>query len=356
MTSSHDPAFHPESSQVGQDWDRLARHLAGQGLVFDTTYPVRQFSGGFGNLNYLIRVDDDLTVLRRPPPGPLSPGANDMMREARILTGLADLFPLAPACRYRSDDTSVLGAPFLIMEYRPGLVVRGDLPDPHRQRPDIGDILSSMLIDVITTLHAVDPAAVGLDDLGQPNGFLMRTAQGWAQRADRAWDGNPPACVPEILAWLERHPAPEGRAALLHNDYKIDNMILDPTTLAPQALIDWDLGTRGDPLWDLAVLLSYWSEPDDPAAMHALGQMPSACPGFPRRRDMIERYARTSARPVEGIRHHRVLAQFRLAVVFRQIFRRYRDSGETNARAADFDGLADGLMDFTTDIMAGRSD
>ena len=356
MNHSPDTPLVSPENQVVQDWDRLATYLHRAGHRFEDSPMPRQFSGGFGNLNYRIVFDGAPAVLRRPPPGPLPPGANDMLREGRILRGLEGHFPLAPRCLHLCDDTGVLGAPFLIMDYRPGIVIGGALPAPHAGRRRVGETLSTMLSEVLSTLHAVDPAAAGLETLGRPEGFLDRTARGWAMRAELAWEGTAPAPVAEILDRLDRNPVHESTPVLLHNDFKLDNMILDPDTLAARALIDWDLGTRGDPLWDLAVLLGYWTQPDDPPAMLDLGQMPTTEPGFPKRAEVIERYARQSGRDVSDIRQYRTVAQFRLAVVFRQIFRRFRDSGETNPRARTFDALADGLLDFTTDVMAGRAD
>lgn len=356
MNDTADSVFTAPENQVDQDWPGLARHLARAGHDFETAPPPRQFASGFGNLNYRIIMDGAPAVLRRPPPGPLPPGANNMLREGRILRGLEGHFPLAPRCLHLCEDTEVLGAPFLIMDYRPGIVISGELPASHINAEQVGEGLSDMLIQVLGTLHAVDPAAAGLESLGRPEGFLSRTALGWAKRAELAWEGSTPAVVAEILDWLDRNPVREGPARLLHNDFKLDNMILNPETLAPRALIDWDLGTRGDPLWDLAVLLTYWAEADDVPAMHDLRQMPTAQPGFPSRHAMIERYAKHSGNDVSEIRQYRVVAQFRLAVVFRQIFRRFRDSGENNPRALTFDTLADGLLAFTKDVMAGRVD
>lgn len=279
-----------------------------------------------------------------------------MMREGRILRGLEGSFPLAPRCLHLCEDIAVLGAPFLIMEYRSGIVIGAELPAGSAGQEKTGQALSHMLVEVLCSLHAVDPDAAGLGALGRPEGFLARTAQGWAKRAELAWEGAAPPAVQEILAWLDRNPVCEAAPVLLHNDYKLDNMILDPETLTPRALIDWDLGTRGPPLWDLAVLLSYWAEPGDPPAMRDLGQMPTTAPGFLQRAEIAERYGGLSKRDISEIRQYRVVAQFRLAVVFRQIFRRYRDSGEENPRAGAFDELADGLLNFTMDVMAGRAD
>jgi aminoglycoside phosphotransferase (APT) family kinase protein len=356
MNDTPDTGFIAPRDQVAQDWHRLAAYLGSHGHDFAPDPSPRQFAGGFGNLNYLIEMDGGPAVLRRPPPGPLPPGANDMLREGRILRGLEGHFALAPRCLFLCEDIAILGAPFLIMEYRRGIVIGGTLPAPHAGNPQAGRTLTATLCSVLSDLHAVDAGAAGLDRLGRPEGFLARTAQGWAKRAELAWEGTAPAVAGEILDWLDREPVIEGPAVLLHNDFKLDNFILDPASLAPRALIDWDLGTRGDSLWDLAVLLSYWTEPGDPGTMHDLAQMPTTEPGFPTRAGFIERYARLSGRDVGSVRQFRAVAQFRLAVVFRQIFRRYRDSGEANPRAGAFDELAEGLLAVTREVMAGRTD
>ena len=170
--------FAPELQQP-QDWDRLAAWLGEQGHDFAPAPPPRQFAGGFGNLNFLIELDGAACVLRRPPLGPLPPGANDMGREYRVLSGLWRAFPLAPKAHVYGDDPAVLGAPFFIMEYRPGLVVRDILPPTLAGN---GVALSAMLIDVLADFQRVDPAAVGLDGLGNPGGFLGRAVAGWIKR------------------------------------------------------------------------------------------------------------------------------------------------------------------------------
>ncbi len=346
----------PEDRRIAQDWPRLARYLAGHGMTFDDRIAPVQFAGGFGNLNYRLVIDGHPAVLRRPPPGPAPAGAHDMVREGRILTGLAPLFDLAPRCLHVCGDTGVLGAPFLVMEYRPGIVIRDRLPQHHAAVAGTGERLADTLVEVLARLHRVDPDRAGLGTLGRPDGFLARTAQGWARRAEQAWDGTAPEQARELLDRLARHDQAPDQAVLLHNDYKLDNLILDPDSLEPSALIDWDLGTRGSALWDLAVLLSYWSEPRDPEALRTLGQMPTAAPGFPSRREVAARYAAATGRDLSGLAPWRAVAQFRLAVVFRQIYRRHR-AGDGGITGADrFGTLADGLLEVAGMVMAGELD
>ena len=347
------PVFASPRHTVTQDWDRLARHLAAQGHTLDREHAPRQFASGFGNLNYLLSVDGAAVVLRRPPPGPIPPGANDMARESRILSGLWKAFPLAPRCLHFCADAAVLGAPFLIMQYRPGIVIGPRMPQPFVGDRAAATRISEMLVQELAHLHAVDPAAVGLGDLGRPEGFLARTTVGWAKRAELAWHAAPPALLGELLAWLAARQPPPQPPVLLHNDFKLDNFVLDPDTLEPVALLDWDMGTRGDPLMDLAVLLSYWSEPGDPRAMHDLKQMPTSEPGFATRDEVAAAYARASGRDLSGLLHYRVLAMLRLSVVFMQLHRRYREGATSDPRFEGFGELAEGLLQFAHAVAHG---
>ncbi|HYZ39723.1 MAG TPA: phosphotransferase family protein, partial [Stellaceae bacterium] len=230
--------FIPAEEAIPQDWVSLARYLARSGAALGPT-PPRQFAGGFGNLNYLVEIDRKLAVLRRPPSGPLPPGANDMAREHRILSSLWRAYPLAPRALFFCGDTSVLGAPFQIIEYRPGVVIRDSLPPSCASRPDAGTVLSRHLVDSLAALHAVDPAQVGLDSLGRPTGFLTRTLEGWAKRASLVADVLDGRTLAEIVGWLRQRVPADVRPSLLHSDFKLDNMILEPASLAPVAVIDW---------------------------------------------------------------------------------------------------------------------
>lgn len=260
--------------------------------------PPRQFAAGFANLNYLIRLDGRLAVLRRPPEGPHPPGAYDMAREYRILSQLWRAFPLAPRGLHLCEDPRVIGEPFQIVEYRDGVSLRDALPAPVAGDPAAGAALGEMLIDVLVALHRVDPAAVGFDTFAKPTGFLRRAVEGWIRRATIAVEGwDRPATlqlIVELAHWLRENQAGEERAVLLHNDFKLDNVLIDAATLAPLAVLDWDQGARGDGLFDLAVLLSYWTEGGDPPAMHRMAQMPTTQPGFPTREQAA---LRSGARP-----------------------------------------------------------
>ena len=344
----------PTTLDLGMDLplDALSAHLAEHGLDLVPSQVARRFTGGFGNTNFLLEVNGSPVVLRRPPPGPLPPGANDMGREFKVLSRLWERFVLAPRALHFCADEGVIGAPFLMMEFRSGLVVREVLPASAEGQ---GEALSEMLAKTLAQLHAVDPESVGLGDLGRPEGFLERTIEGWCKRASVATDGQAPAALDDLAQWLRDNCVSDSEVTLIHNDFKLNNIIVDPCSPAtPLAVLDWDMCTRGDPLFDLATLLSYWVEPGDPEIMRNLKQMPLACDGFLTREALALRYADLTGRDLSDFVFHRVLAMFKLGVVFLQLHGRYRRGQTTDERYAGFRKLAEGILDFTLDIAAAR--
>ncbi|MDE2007279.1 MAG: phosphotransferase family protein [Rhodospirillales bacterium] len=345
----------PPADSVPLDWDRLRAYLAAHGHALDAEPPPRQFAGGLANLNYLIHLDANPAVLRRPPLGPLPAGSHDMAREHRVLSRLADALSVAPRSLHLCTDPAVIGAPFQILQYRPGLVIRSTIPEPLAGRPEVGARLSEVLLSTMAAIHAVDTTAIGLDDLGRPDGFLARAVAGWRKRGRAAEEDGTEALHHDVGLWLERHLRPDGAPALLHNDFKLDNLILDPKDLAAVAVVDWDQGTRGDPLFDFATLLSYWVHPDDPPAMHDMAQMPAAEPGFLTRAEAVARYAALSGRDVSDFLFYRVLAMYKLAVIFLQLGQRWRSGATTDPRYASLSGIGTGILEFTHDIAEGRA-
>jgi aminoglycoside phosphotransferase (APT) family kinase protein len=351
----HPEEFTEIQHGIPQDWASLADYLVRRGIELGPGTP-RQFAGGYGNLNYLIEIDGAPAVLRRPPPGPLPHGGNDMAREYRILSSLWRKYPLAPQAMLFCDETSVLGAPFQIIEYRPGVIIRDTLPPDLAGGPQAGMLLSRQLVESLAALHAVDPVQVGLETLGRPTGFLARTVDGWATRSVAVADLINPIALSEVVDWLRSRVPADAAPSLIHSDFKLDNMILAPQTLAPVAVIDWDMGTRGDPLWDLAVMLSYWVEPEDPACLHRVRQMPTAQPGFWRRHEVLAAYLRLSSRAAADFTFYRVLSLFRSAVVFLQLHDRFRRSPGQNMRCAEFDTLGRELLDHAFELIRGRAE
>jgi aminoglycoside phosphotransferase (APT) family kinase protein len=340
---------------VTLDWDAVGAYLAGNGLRLDRDPPPRQFTGGLANLNYLIHLDGRPAVLRRPPLGELPAGAYDMAREFRILSRLPDALPFVPRGLVLGADASVIGAQFQIIEYRPGLVIREHIPPELAGRPEVGARLSQGLLETLAAIHGVDAASVGLEDLGRPAGFLARAVSGWRKRGLAALEEGSEALHGDLGSWLERHLVPDGAPALLHNDFKLNNMILDPRDLSPVAVVDWDQGTRGDPLFDFATLLSYWVHEDDPPALHEMAQMPADEGGFFPRAQAVASYAALSGRDVSHFLFHRVLAMYKLGVIFLQLGYRWRSGATTEPRYAGLTAIGTGIVEFAHEIAQGRA-
>ncbi len=339
------------------DQSSLAEYLSAIGLPLDERVPIAQFGTGMANINYRLKAGGRWLVLRRPPDGDLPPGAHDMAREHRILSRLWQALPLAPQSLHLCQNETVIGVPFQLIEYRPGLVIKGDDASHFRGRPDVAAATGDMLVETLAAIHSVDPEAVGLGDLGKPAGFIERAIRGWSGRARRL--ELPPQTVQlsqEVEAWLERQSFKTSPATLLHSDFKLDNLIVDPQTFAPRAIVDWDMGTRGEPLFDLATLLSYWAEAGDPACMHDMKQLPTAAPGFPTRSEVVEKYARITGRDVSAYPALRVLAMFKLAVVLLQLHALWKRGAAKGDDYADMQRIATELLLFAREVATGRAD
>lgn len=348
--------FRAAADSAPIDRDRLAAYLDGIGLPLEASEPIVQFGTGLANINYRLTAGGQRLVLRRPPGGDLPPGAHDMAREHRILSRLWQALPLAPRSLHLCEDRSIIGVPFQLIEYRPGLVIKGDDRRRFDGRPDVAARTGRMLIETLVAVHRVDAAAVGLDDLGRPEGFIDRAIKGWRGRAERL-DLAPDVrtLTGEIAEWLSAQPIRPRAPTLLHSDFKLDNLIVHPETLDPVAIVDWDMGTRGDPLFDLATLLSYWAEPGDPACMHDMKQLPTAAPGFPSRNEVVAAYAKATGTDVSDYPVLRVLAMFKLAVVLLQLDALWRRGA---AKGDDYAGLARiaaELLVFASDVARDRT-
>ena len=319
----------------------LRAHLDGEGANAPLT--VRQFGGGHANLTYLIRLGEREYVLRRPPLGPVAPTSHDMKREHRVLARLHEAFRLAPQSLVVCDDPSILGVDFHVMERRHGFVIRGDLPDRFRGRPELNRRLSEMIVDTLADLHRVDPASVGLGELGRPDGFAQRQLDGWISRWQAAKDKDHSG-VERIIAWLQDDVPVPTAATLLHNDFKLDNILVDTADPAtPVALLDWDMATRGDPLMELGYLLNFWTERgDDPGWTVAAG-MPTYHAGCLTRQQVVTRYADRTGFNVARVRWYHVFGILKLLVIIQQIYIRFLRGQTHDGRFARFGARVKGL-------------
>jgi len=302
---------------------RLELYLREQLDGTNGAFNVRQFGGGHSNLTYLIQFGKNEFVLRRPPLGPIAPSAHDMAREHKVLSRLSQYFPLAPCSYHLCEDVSVIGAHFHIMERRRGVVIRTDLSPLFMNDEVMANQIGNSIVDTLVDLHHLDPAEIGLDNLGHPEGYLERQVSGWIQRWDATQD-QPRPDADLLTRWLCDNRPIQASTSLVHNDYKLDNILVDADNPAKfVAVLDWDMSTRGDPLCDLGYLLNWWGESGDDQSWIAAGSLPSWRAGFPSRTNIVDRYvARTGFDPV-AIRWHHVFGTFRLAVIIQQIYVRY---------------------------------
>lgn len=318
------------------DEGRLADYLRNRLPGSDRPLTVRQFGGGAANLTYLLDYGEHGYVLRRPPLGPVAKSAHDMSREYQVLSVLYNAYPLAPKAYLYYGEADIIGAPFIVMERRRGIVVRKSIPEEFAAKSEAPRQMSEALVDALAKFHAVDYEAIGLTELGKPVGFIERQIEGWYQR----WQGAKSKDLPvmdDVYFWLKEKLPVTGSFSLVHNDFKLDNVMLaanDPGQIV--AVFDWDMCTLGDPLSDLGALLSYWTEIDDPSYLQSMAMMPTGDPGFLTRSELVERYARKSGRPTNNVNFYHTLGLFRLTVIIAQIYIRYERSQTQDQRFAAF--------------------
>jgi aminoglycoside phosphotransferase (APT) family kinase protein len=324
--------------------DYLNKHLPGGASQIE----VEQFPNGHSNLVYLVRTEHREYVLRRPPLGPVAPKAHDMAREYRVLQAVNPSFPEAPEVFLLCEDPAVIGSTFFLMERRRGVVIRDSIPPELAAIPDYPRQVSEAFIDCLVRLHSIDVSQPGFSSLGKPEGFVERQVRGWAERWNRAKTEELPD-MGRVVHWLhDRLPpsSPQDRPTLVHNDYKLDNVMLRPTGDCVEAVLDWEMTTIGDPLADLGLTMCYWTwasvaAEDDP---HPATPGLTAQPGWYTRDQFLERYAARTGRDISDIQYHEVLGLFKLAVILQQIYYRFHRGQTQDERFRTFDRRVRGLI------------
>jgi aminoglycoside phosphotransferase (APT) family kinase protein len=285
---------------------------------------ILQFPHGHSNLTYLITIGEREMVLRRPPFGTKAKSAHDMKREYRILAAINAVFPYGPRPLAYTDDESIIGCPFYLMERIKGVVVRRDLPAGLVLTPQQVRQLFEKLVNVQFELHTIDYRKIGLENFGKPQGYVQRQVLGWSKRYRAARTPDAPDCE-AIMSWLQEHMPPDSEnPAIIHNDFKLDNVVLDnenPTKIV--GILDWEMATIGDPLMDLGSSLAYWVEAGDPAERQAIRTIPTHLEGALTRKEVIDHYAELSGRSIEDFSFYYCFGLFRLAVIAQQIYYRY---------------------------------
>jgi aminoglycoside phosphotransferase (APT) family kinase protein len=316
---------HPTIVRLGEELDLSKLEPFLRSHFPDETGPLtlQQFPSGHSNLTYRVRLGDREMVLRRPPFGSKVKTAHDMGREFRVLSRLHSLYAPAPKVLLYCDEDSILSAPFYMMEPIHGVILRRDPPPGLGFPLQTARRLSESFVENLALLHSLDYAAVGLSDLGKPQGYLERQVRGWTERYRASKTHDYPE-VEKISEWMQRKIPATGGVSLIHNDYKYDNVVLDPSDITKIiGVLDWEMCTIGDPLADLGTALAYWIDATDPEELQEQRSGPTTYAGSFTRAEIVEYYAQKTGRTVSQMPFFLTLALFKLAVIVQQIYYRY---------------------------------
>lgn len=292
--------------------------------IGDAAVEMVPFTTGRSNPTYLLRAGQWRAVLRRPPSGPVAPGAHDMEREYNILHRLHAVYPLAPRPYLFCPDPAILGVPFYVMEFRCGVVVNEAWPSHWSRTAVTCRQIADQMVQALVDLHAVDYAAAGLAGFGRPDGFMARQVEAWIRRYERA-KTDPIPDVERVARWLLDHLPRSPAPTIVHNDFKLNNLMLADDPPHPVvAVLDWELCTIGDPLADLGALLAYWAEPGDERVEGGESVTVHTLPEFTSRRELAELYARKSGRDLQELNFYITYAFFKTGVIMQQLDQRWR--------------------------------
>lgn len=316
---------HPAAIRSGEEVEvaklepYLRRHFPDETGALE----VRQFPSGHSNLTYSLQLGARELVLRRPPFGSKVKSAHDMSREFRVLSKLHAAYSQAPQAVFYCGDDSIIGAPFYVMEPIRGVILRRKLPASLDFSEQKAHRLSESFIENLIRLHRVDYAAAGLADLGRPGGYLERQVRGWTERyyGSKTHDYRE---VEKISSWIEQHIPSTSAVSIVHNDYKYDNVVLDPADITKiVGVLDWEMSTIGDPLTDLGTALAYWVDRTDPEEVQQNRWGPTSEPGSFTRAELVHYYAQKTGCDASQIAFYLAFARFKLAVIVQQIYYRY---------------------------------
>ena len=319
----------------------LAEYLGGKISGVENGIEIEQFPGGHSNLTYLLVIGGREYVLRRAPLGPVAPKAHDMVREARVLQAVHPHFPPAPEVYHICEDAAIIGAPFFLMQRRRGIVLRTEIPPEVAAHKSYPVRVSRAFVDCMVQLHAVDIEKHALTALGKADGFVARQVKGWSERWARARTEDTPEMDRVVEKLAATIPA-SGRPTLVHNDFKLDNVMLDshvPDRI--EAVLDWEMTTVGDPLSDLGLTLCYWSSTLVPGTSL---QAVTTGPGWYSRDEFVEHYARATGRDLAVLPWHEAFGVYRLAVILQQIYFRFWRGQTTDERFRNFDQRVKSLV------------
>ena len=316
--------------------ENLAEFLREKLGVDTDEIELSQFPAGNSNLTYAVKIGGREYVLRRPPFGSTVKSAHDMKREFDVLEKLSKFYPPAPQPLIYSNDETIIGSVFYLMERRRGVIVRGKSPAELEQSPALQKKVVESFIENLVNLHALDYKEIGLGDLGNPHGYARRQVEGWTKRyAGAKTDEH--AELEKTIEWLNANIPESTGASLIHNDYKFDNVMLNPENLTEiTAVLDWEMAAVGEPLMDLGTTLGYWTARDGGRELLALPFNPRVLMENISRRRLVEIYEEKSGRQISDILFYYVFGTFKIAVIAQQIYYRFAKGLTTNERFANF--------------------
>ena len=302
-----------------------------------------QFPSGYSNLTYLLRVNDNELVLRRPPFGAKIKSAHDMSREFKILKALETHYPQAPKAIAFCEDDSVIGAPFYIMERMPGIILRKEIPEDLNITDSTMNKLCKNFIENLVAIHSIDWQSTDLAELGHPEGYVERQISGWIGRYEKAQTDSH-AHISDVMSWLDMNKPQSEQATLIHNDYKFDNLVLNTRDITRiEGVLDWEMATIGDPLMDLGTSLAYWVEANDAPELQALRFCPTHLPGVLTREELVKEYLQLANISSSNMLFYYVYGIFKLAVIIQQIYKRYVEGHSSDPRFKHLNLAVEGL-------------
>ncbi|MCA4897466.1 MAG: phosphotransferase family protein [Bacteroidota bacterium] len=323
----------PSSIRTGEELSqqKLTAYLNEHGIAKEVS--IQQFPSGYSNLTYLIKAEKEEYILRRPPFGANIKSAHDMEREYNVLSLLRKAgFTKSPEPVLLCSDENVIGAKFYLMKRVNGVILRNRVPKGMTIEPATFNQLSKAAVDQLVQLHQLDIKSSGLDQLGKPEGYVQRQVEGWTKRYFNSQTDDITA-MSEAADWMQKNIPASAKASLIHNDYKYDNLVLNPDDLTEiKAILDWEMATIGDPLMDLGTTLAYWAEANDSDALKPFNL--TWMPGNMTRHEMAQYYAEKSQTNIDNIIFYYVFGSFKVGVICQQIYYRYKQGHTQDPRFA----------------------
>ncbi len=326
----------------GEELDKssLKRYLYHNELITDvqSDIDIYQFSVGASNLTYLIQIEDKELVLRRPPKGAIKRG-HDMGREYKVLSGLGNGFDKAPKAYAYTEDESIIGASFYIMEKVEGIIIDNEVARERKISSTEFPTIANCWLDTMVELHQLSYDSLGLSDLGRPVGYVERQVRNWTKQYLKATTEEIPEAL-KVMAWLEEHQPRQYDHCLIHNDYKYDNVVFeDDSWERITAVLDWEMCTLGDPFMDLGAAIAYWVTADDDPMIRMVFPYPTMLEGNPSRSDIVHKYSLKSGRSINHLVFYYAFGLFKNAVIVQQIYYRYHKGLTTNEKFANLNHL-----------------